>query len=842
MDQIVSNEKIECTTLIIYMNLYDEFLLTLTNRRLCSMLKNIDCRMLNWVSTAVMDPLQQIHSMVLLRVVVTKLSLIIYNQIDTDDSQMLVNQFNTLIKDKSFSFLRNVLLTKTIHTCDSNLDYFMTNCKQHLLFDDDFVRRKIGDVKVNYGILYNQLLWKIEGHAVIRSSICGVIQHLKQSAKKYSVQSNLSGFTKSLFLAIFDLVFLQKARQDLYDAHSVNIAQRCAMMLNESLVQHKHLFDPLLSFEQCVDFFEIDINVSTKRCTQLHAIAHICSCALHLNDKSCLLQFLLHPTSLSNKFVLNQKGYSYHPSQQSGPDSTKHIAMATVQLLINMLLLYRSVCVTDDSELSEYMNSDNPVNDLIDRVQVDWLYLEQAIKPANITMYLFFIIEYIQEKQPIMAFNSLQEHLQWMTAFEQVVDAHIKHAVTRRKSIISDHNQSMDNIIDMLNTSSPSHQIDHQKYLPLNKINSRMWTEKVKHIVNYSWFKTEFLKQDENVHKKYPLLTLFLQHDKFLYPTRWLPHVLKWYKMMCSKFSRRVDREYARVHTVRDAIEKFNNKDKQELLSLFEAFSKAFDQTLPFMSDHHHQRGANQEHGAFTLNTPLSLALPDEKQARSVELISWLVNEHNCVVDRITQIATNDESSADLVTNSQEINSRFVTRHHLITFDVESELLPVIISCDVGEHEQYVFDYDRIEQYLADQYMSCKPRIQVTIPTFVYLNDNSLNEDVVIESFVEQEQLGEETKNKILMEWQVTFGDDQDKRKECQTQVDECLSFLVATSSASTLINGLRCVAGLESIKLKVYITQVLQIDPSKYLLGECVAERAELKHLLCIKSLLSAE
>uniref|UniRef100_A0A8D2QE60 Ring finger protein 213 n=1 Tax=Zonotrichia albicollis TaxID=44394 RepID=A0A8D2QE60_ZONAL len=351
---------------------------------------------------------------------------------------------------------------------------------------------------------------------------------------------------------------------------------------------------------------------------------------------------------------------------------------------------------------------------------------------------------------------------------------------------------------------------------------SRMWScrrrvsvENLGHIV-----------QQKNAKDTVPLLWKFLQKESELRLVKFLPEILALQKDLVRQFQNTAEikdcsiREFFREpHSGEETLSKdLLERRVNVFLSVWNKLRSSLDTNgeikLP-------ESYCNAE---LSLDSRLEVLLPRRQGLGlcSTALASYLIGLHNDFVYSV--IRDTEEDDRYLVSPSE------VADLHLISYDVERDLIPLILSncqysMEKGGETLQDFDLERIQQQVISKFLQGKPLIRLTgIPTLVYRHDRN-NEQLFsdVRNKLEQTALPSSVMNMISGELQ-SYSDVCD----ALSLTEITLSFLaVAGENADMLLTD--------------YIEEVLQMgdqtDP--HLLQ--ALRRCQLRHSIALWQLLCA-
>lgn len=548
--------------------------------------------------------------------------------------------------------------------------------------------------------------------------------------------------------------------------------------------------------------------------------------------------------------------------------SLSPLAFRVVRLIIHSLLITGSSLFPEREEeykalFHKSMDTSSITNlheYLLSHIRNDWSIIVELLGENNeekASVLLFNILELFSysskqmelkrksnTKQPGVASRDLSTKSgrnAWENHFNGCVSMVVENATKKYqlyfKQLDNFQKRSHDPVTNVLLFSPES---TSQPILPLTDPISQLWNIKVP--ITYEQFKLAFI--NDRVEQKYPILNLFIQNEPMLYATRYIPHVIKWQKLIMSTFSRRIDRHYARTRTVRDVLSEFNSAmalspvilqmgsdKKASIEKLFEGWAKAFNHSWKFIDRYKCLPLPNWcRNIVMTKDTPLSFSIPDEtgqdEGICSLAVTQFLIDKHNEVIEKVGKLFNKNVENTPI-----EISSRFVSKHHLIVFNIEEELVSVIAESKLNEptltsnntngdkqksSARHKFDYERIEQFILTKYLSGKPKIKLELEGFLFLNETRYSTgfgDQIggpvseLKRKIKQVEIPTDIKQAIILEMRANETS-LDIIQACLRQVEECISFLQAISSSNNLED-------VEKMSITDYLHNILLVDPS---------------------------
>ncbi|XP_050829286.1 E3 ubiquitin-protein ligase RNF213-like isoform X2 [Serinus canaria] len=329
--------------------------------------------------------------------------------------------------------------------------------------------------------------------------------------------------------------------------------------------------------------------------------------------------------------------------------------------------------------------------------------------------------------------------------------------------------------------------------------------------------------QQNNAKDAVPLLWKFLQKESELRLVKFLPEILALQKDLVRQFQNTAEikdcsiKEFLREpHSgvMRDLLEKRVNV----FLSVWNKLRSSLDTNgeikLP----------KSYCDAELSLDSRLEVLLPRRQGLGlcSTALASYLIGLHNDFVYSVMRDTKEDDRY--LVSPSE------VADLHLISYEVERDLIPLILSncqysMEKGGETLQDFDLKRIQQQVISKFLQGKPLITLTgIPTLVYRHDRN-HEQLLsdVRSKLEQSALPSSVMNMIS--------------GELQSYSDVCDAL-----SLTEITLGFLAIAGENAdMLLTEYIEQVLQMGDQTNPHVLQALRRCQLKHSVALWQLLCA-
>eukprot|EP01113_Clastostelium_recurvatum_P024456 TRINITY_DN291_c1_g1_i3.p1 TRINITY_DN291_c1_g1~~TRINITY_DN291_c1_g1_i3.p1 ORF type:complete len:1639 (-),score=510.17 TRINITY_DN291_c1_g1_i3:36-4808(-) len=458
----------------------------------------------------------------------------------------------------------------------------------------------------------------------------------------------------------------------------------------------------------------------------------------------------------------------------SGDRQLSPVGFRVLRLLVHGLLLMSaavSAKMREDVASAIYARSGqvegapapsdrNVVEYLMSHVSVDWIALKDlmSVSSEDVSVVLHHVINSLDEVVPsasagLPELTSRQSRAIWERMFEEkfvhpFVGSHqIPTLQTFYKTFAKD-----DGILGEIRET-----LDHNS-LQNRVVTSQptLWRYTVPLPATFDELKMQFIQAPENK-AKYPVLHLFLTEEEQLRSLQYIRVALEWQRMLCLHFDRRIDREYARTHSVGEVLEALETTHPSEInrwRDAFDGYLAAWNAAWKFVD-----RFVCMEIPSLfrtmsmDMNTPLCFSLPAERDEGicSLALVRYLVDKHNQFLGRVHDIlkarrteATmpaykgNSPSKDAQASLAEDEDPHAVATHLLKDADLivygGHDLSDVgqMLQLHVGQGLLYGqgtgvnIQYDRIEQHLIDEVLVGRPLINMEVRTFDYSNESRL--------------------------------------------------------------------------------------------------------------------
>uniref|UniRef100_G1KRE5 RING-type E3 ubiquitin transferase n=1 Tax=Anolis carolinensis TaxID=28377 RepID=G1KRE5_ANOCA len=357
--------------------------------------------------------------------------------------------------------------------------------------------------------------------------------------------------------------------------------------------------------------------------------------------------------------------------------------------------------------------------------------------------------------------------------------------------------------------------------LPKNSIVhcSRMWSCRKRISLEYLGHVVQQKSDKDTV----PILWKFLQKEAELRLVKFLPEILTLQKDLVNRFQNVSETEH---RTIREFLHSLPSGGMRHTLG---------SRVKTFLDVWNKLRSSLETNGEIklpkgyceadlTLENELEILLPRRRGLGlcSTALASYLIALHNDFVYTIEKYTTD--------ANRYSVSPAEVADLHVITYEVERDLIPLILSnchysMEKGGEAIQEFDLEKIQQQVISRFLQGKPLISLTgLPTLVYRHDRNyehLFKD--IKSKLTQSCLPKSTSSMLI--------------GELQSYSDIC----EALSVTEIILGFLAMAGGDPEMTLTDYVEKTLQMSghTSAHVLK--TLSRCQLKHSIALWQLLSS-
>lgn len=347
---------------------------------------------------------------------------------------------------------------------------------------------------------------------------------------------------------------------------------------------------------------------------------------------------------------------------------------------------------------------------------------------------------------------------------------------------------------------------------------SRIWSCRKKITVEY----LQHIVEQKNGKETVPVLWHFLQKEAELRLVKFLPEILALQRDLVKRFQNVSEMEYS---SIRGFI---GSHPSEGLRKQFQ------DRITVFLSTWNALRRSLETNGEIKLpedfcrseldlDAEFEVILPRRRGLGlcATALVSYLISLHNHMVYMVQKFSEEN--------NSYSVDTSEVTDQHVISYEVERDLTPLILSnCQYQVHQggetSQEFDLEKIQRQISSRFLQGKPRLTLKgIPTLVYRHD------------WDYEHLFLSIKNKMAQN-PLTNSAISAIRGQLQSYSDAC----EALSMIEVTLRFLSTAGGDPGMDLNVYIQDILQMGDQTALISK-VLDRCQLRHVIALWQFLSA-
>ncbi|XP_073901038.1 E3 ubiquitin-protein ligase RNF213 isoform X4 [Castor canadensis] len=347
---------------------------------------------------------------------------------------------------------------------------------------------------------------------------------------------------------------------------------------------------------------------------------------------------------------------------------------------------------------------------------------------------------------------------------------------------------------------------------------SKIWSCRKKVTVEY----LQHVVEQKNGKETVPVLWQFLQKEAELRLVKFLPEILALQRDLVKQFQNISEVEYNSIRSFiashrSDGLRKLFHDRITTFLSTWNALRQSLETNGEIKLPKEYCRSD------LDLDTDFEVILPRRRGLGlcSTALVSYLISLHNQIVYTVEKFSKED--------NSYSVDASEVTDLHVISYEVERDLSPLILSncqyqVEQGRETSQEFDLEKIQRQISGRFLQGKPRLTLKgIPTLVYRHDWNY------------EYLFEDIKNKMKQS-PLPNSAISAISGQLQSYSDAC----EALSVIEVTLGFLSTAGGDPSMHLNVYIQDVLQMGDQMTLILKAL-NRCQLRHTIALWQFLSA-
>ncbi|XP_077022284.1 E3 ubiquitin-protein ligase RNF213 isoform X2 [Tamandua tetradactyla] len=346
---------------------------------------------------------------------------------------------------------------------------------------------------------------------------------------------------------------------------------------------------------------------------------------------------------------------------------------------------------------------------------------------------------------------------------------------------------------------------------------SKIWSCRKKVTVEY----LQHIVEQKNGKETVPVLWQFLQKEAELRLVKFLPEILDLQRNLVKRFQNVSEVEYSSIQAF------ISSHSSDGLKQLFE------HQITTFLSTWNKLRRSLETNGEIKLpkeycstdlnmDTNFEVLLPRRRGLGlcSTALVSYLMKLHNEIIYTVEKFSKES--------NSYSVDASDITDLQVISYEVERDLTPLILSncqykVEPGGETLQEFDLEKIQRQITSRFLQGKPRFTLKgIPTLVYRHDWNY------------ERLFTEIKNRMSQSSlpNSAIG-------AISGQLPSFSDACEALSLVEVALGFLSTAGGDPNMYLKVYIQDILRMGDQSVPVVKALS-RCQLKHTIALWQLLS--
>ncbi|XP_043855804.1 E3 ubiquitin-protein ligase RNF213 isoform X2 [Dromiciops gliroides] len=348
---------------------------------------------------------------------------------------------------------------------------------------------------------------------------------------------------------------------------------------------------------------------------------------------------------------------------------------------------------------------------------------------------------------------------------------------------------------------------------------SKIWSYRKKITVEY----LQHVVEQNDGKDIVPILCRFLQKERELRLVKFLPEILALQRDLVKRFQNVSEIEY---NTIRDFLRSYYHSEglKRSFQKQIEIFLSTWNKLRRSLYTNGEIKLPKEYCSAdLSLENEFEVLLPRRRGLGlcSTALVSYLIALHNDLVYTVRKYTSEN--------SSYSINSSEVTDLHVISYEVERDLTPLILSncqysVEKGRETLQQFDLEKIQRQVTSRFLQGKPLLTLQgLPTLVYRHDRNY------------EQIFMDIKNRML---QISLPSSAVSTisGQLQSYSDAC----EALSVAEITLGFLSTAGGDPEMHLNVYIQDILQMHSQTAPVLKALS-RCQLKHTIALWQFLSA-
>jgi hypothetical protein len=325
------------------------------------------------------------------------------------------------------------------------------------------------------------------------------------------------------------------------------------------------------------------------------------------------------------------------------------------------------------------------------------------------------------------------------------------------------------------------------------------------------------------------LLREFLKQEPKLRALHYLPDILRLQRLLMEKYDRLISQSEARTFRVGAFLSRIEDREEMTMFKrLIESFNIAWGLVREHVLSHGRLKPKKKEHELVCVSneTPLAYLLPRtvDEGTCATAVVDFLVNSvHNKFLLTCCRFSEHQWEP-------QRVNIDHLTRDHLVAYDVQRDLLPVVLAhCDYslsfGEGTKITYNLPALERQIINRFIIGKAIVEMKDYRIAFRkNVCDRSAFVRLKERIPQEQLPLQLQRQIVSE----FHD--------LTDVCSVLDVL------DIVIRLILSADGSPDTLLYDYIVETLEMHPESGLVSVQAQQSCRLKHVVSLWRVLTVE
>ncbi|XP_064635715.1 E3 ubiquitin-protein ligase RNF213-like isoform X3 [Lineus longissimus] len=373
---------------------------------------------------------------------------------------------------------------------------------------------------------------------------------------------------------------------------------------------------------------------------------------------------------------------------------------------------------------------------LLDHIRHDIQQLARALgkSPDDCLSVMTLLVGggFMEEQRSDACFNldlnSKDARVQWEIAFSQAHVTPLLHDFDVKVNRINERLLSDERL-----SNNPLIKIIHEVVtlgddVDVNKIHDShmMWQYRYRVTVDHL---TQLMNDNGHDREETRILRHFLQEEHHLRAMCHLPAISRLQQLLLQKYQHRINQADAQRIKVSKFLQEYEVAQRDEIKKLVDEFAEAWkcvrDALRTYTASGYTLPRDNCEL-AVDGETPIAMLIPCSQGLGlcSVMLLEFLTRKHNEFI--MSYCRYKEKASSEL----PEFSTKEATPAHLISYDPEKDLLPMVLahcnySLEIGKGTVISYDFSGIERQLEERLLRGKPKLRFEVSSIVFRGDYS---------------------------------------------------------------------------------------------------------------------